>query len=562
MTTLAKLNCLLLAPLLILAGALAAHGGSYPATIKYRQTMTKIVDETQLQGWPSGGYETAGRHIEEIVASPENNILAFTVKMDSYSDKRLYVMGNGGQLIDCTAYLNAAGVNPNNVYGLKMSLDGLRIFFFGTYGTDIYYLIPWFIWEVHPAFKGLAFGDFRVPYTVNYDGTKLFFKHVAGSPGFTIPGLYYANVGDATYTAHLMMAMSKLPGEQNTNLLRYLGSSQCGGSLLCTWFSSISNSTAMWQVPTPLNPPNPSGDPVKLPDEDHTGVWEEASLPNKIVASQLGTPEGYASALYACRDSGQNEKLYYLQLVPEPTYQNRRLLSADGGGFSFPALYDNGNFVRIARFSGPFRKATRVNLLTGEQRDTHSYWFGESNAPYYLTDLAGSSGSLARFYYMATKPVDQTARIHQVDMAAPGGYGWAPNISSINFSKSAWAYEDTTPLTVTAQITDPKGPTNLQYVFMQVLVDGLEMPAWLTNGYKPCSEAQMFDSGGNGIFTCTSNLIKYSSFYTHYTLPHEVGIRIIAKNKDSHYMIADTTITLTTKGVMSGPAVRSLLLSD
>ena len=72
----------------------------------------------------------------------------------------------------------------------------------------------------------------------------------------------------------------------------------------------------------------------------------------------------------------------------------------------------------------------------------------------------------------------------------------------------------------------------------------------------------MFDSGGNGIFTCISNLTKYSSFYNHYTLPHEVGIRIIAKNKDAHYMIADTTITLTTGGALSGGAINSLLLME
>lgn len=532
-----------------------SQAASYPAPIKYRQLMTKIVDETSLQGWPPG-HETAGRYIEEIVASPDNNIVAFTVvvEYEIYKDKRLYVLGNGGQLVDCTPYLIEAGVDPNDVYGLKMSHDGLRIFFFGKYGEDIYYLIPWFIWEVYPAFKGLFFGDFRVPYTVNYDGTKLFFKHVAGPPGFTIPGLYYANVGDATYTAHLMMAMSKLPGTQNINLLRYLGSSQYGGSLLLTWYSSISNTTAMWRVPTPLNPPNLSGDPIKVPLEDHPMVWAESSLPNKIVASQLGAPEGQTSALYAYQDNGQNERLYYVDLI---SGEKKRLLSADGGGFSFPALFDDGYFCRIARFSGPFRKATRVNLLTGEQRDTHSYWFGESNTPHYLTDLTDS----ARYYFMASKPVDQTARIHQIDMGTSASYGWAPNISSISFSKSAWAYEDSTPLTVSAQITDPKGPTNLQYVYMQVLVDGLEMPAWLTNGWKPITEAQMFDSGGK-VFTCTSTLYKLSSFFTHYRLPHEVGIRIIAKNKDSHYMIADTTITLTTRGALSVPAINALLLLD
>lgn len=561
MNAIKKIYLLVVALVLPFGLVLESKAASYSAPITYRQSMTKIVDETRLQGWPAG-YETAGRHIQEIVASKENNILAFTVKLDNYLDKRLYVLGNGGQLVDCTTYLTEAGVNPNNVYGLRMSYNGNRIFFFGKYGEDIYYLVPWFVWKVYPAFKGLAGGDFRWPYSVNHAGTRLFFKHVV-NPGSlqAIPGLYYANVGDLTFTPHLMMNMNQLPGPQNANVLRFLGASQEGSSLLCTYFGSAAgNSTAMWRVFTPNGPPSPSQPPVKIPDEDHTWVWGEQDLRNKIVASKLS--EGSASALYASQDSGQNEKLYYLQLTTSSTYQNRRLLSGDGGPFLFPTLYDDGAFSRFARFTGPFHKATRVDLLTGEQRDTHSIWFGESNDAYYLTDLVDdSSGTYARFYYMATKPYGQTARIHRVDLAAPpGGNKLAPRISSITFDKPVWAYEDTTPLKIKAWVSDPKGLSNLQYVYMQALVDGLEQPAWLTNGLKPITEAQMFDSGGNGVFNAVSNLSRDSSFYTHYNLPHEVGIRIIAKNKEGHYVIADTVITLTNRGASSFPATSTLLL--
>jgi hypothetical protein len=333
--------------------------------------------------------------------------------------------------------------------------------FLGAKGISvIYYLIPWSVWEVHPAFKGLAGGDGRLPYTVKYDGSKLFFKHVTTPGGISVVGLYYADVGDPTYTAHLMMPMSKLPGDQNPNHLWYLGSSEYGGSLLCRWYSSTTNSQAMWRVPTPSNPPYDSGDPIKVPLEEHNAVWDNSDLHNKIVASQIGTPEGAASALYAYRDSGQLDKLYYVDLI---SGEKKRLLSADGAPLTFPALYDDGYFTRVARFTGPYHKATRVNLLTGEQRDTHSYWFNESNDPYYLTDLVNdSSGTYARFYYMATKPYGQTARIHQIDMTAPPtGNGSAPLISSISFSKPAWSYQDPTPLTVTAQISDPKGRANL-----------------------------------------------------------------------------------------------------
>ena len=147
---------------------------------------------------------------------------------------------------------------PTKVYGLKMSHDGLRIFFFGVYGTDIYYLIPWFIWQVQPAFLGLAGGDGRVPYTVNYDGQQALFQTCDHSRRHLCSRSLLRQRRRPDLYPHLMMPMSKLPGTQNTNLLRYLGSSEYGGSLLCTWyFGSISsNSTAMWRVPT-LQPPQP-----------------------------------------------------------------------------------------------------------------------------------------------------------------------------------------------------------------------------------------------------------------------------------------------------------------
>jgi hypothetical protein len=135
-----KQSCLLILTLVLAFGLICqSQAANYPAPIKYRQLMTKIVDETSLQGWPPDNI-TAARYIEELVASPDNNILAFTViaKYDIYKEKRLFVLGNGGQLVDCTPYLTAAGVDSNNVYGLRMSHDGNRIFFFGKYGEDIY----------------------------------------------------------------------------------------------------------------------------------------------------------------------------------------------------------------------------------------------------------------------------------------------------------------------------------------------------------------------------------------------------------------------------------------
>jgi hypothetical protein len=318
----------------VIWGIHQAEAATYLATINYRERIVKLLEESQFQGWPSGA-ETAGRHIEEVVAHREGTPVAFTVKLDIYSDKRLYVYGNGTQLVDCTPYLNAAGINPSSVYGLRWSHEGNRLFFLVANTYDMYYLVPWFIWKVYPAFKGVPDqGWVPWPYSVNYEGTRIFFKGVLNHEA----GLYYVNVGDSTYTLHPMMLMSQLPGPQNWNVLRFLGASWEGGSLLCTYFGSAAgNSIAMWRVPTPSNPPNPSQAPVKVPNEEHTWVWAESD-PNKIIDSGIGTPEGHATALYTYQDSG-NEMLYYVDLI---SGEKRQLLSADGGIYLFPTLLTTG----------------------------------------------------------------------------------------------------------------------------------------------------------------------------------------------------------------------------
>jgi hypothetical protein len=533
-----------------------SEAATYPATIKHYQTMTKLLDETQLRGWPSG-LETAGRHIEEMVAHRDGADLAFTVTLDAYSDKHLYVLTNGlAELVDCTSALNAAGINPNNVYGLHWSHEK-RLFFLVANTYDMYYYL--LSDKVYPAFKGVPDqGWVPWPYSVNYEGTRLFFKGALNGAG----GLYYSDVPgpsdpNPTYTLHPMMLMSQLPGPQNWNVLRFLGASWEGGSLLCTYFGSAAgNSIAMWRVPTPLLPPNPSQAPVKVLDEEHTSVWgSESNIPDKIIDSGIGSADGGpASVLYACQDSGQNEKLYYYSRGTD----SKQLLSADGGSFLFPTLYDDGYFARFARFTSPGHKATVVNLLTGEQRDTHSSLFAESSllyGSYYLTDLTDdSSGHLANHYFMASKIGSPAlARLDLIDMAP--FYRWAPIIDIISFSKPLWLFDGTMPLTITVHVTDPTG-LNILWVNVLALVDGLEQPVWLSG--KPFVEGQLTDQGG-GVYTFTTTLNKSSNFFTNFKLPKDVGIRIIAKNAGEHYGIADTTIRITTRAALSSAATIMLL---
>jgi hypothetical protein len=233
----------------------------------------------------------------------------------------------------------------------------------------------------------------------------------------------------------------------------------------------------------------------------------------------------------------------------------KTIIAPNCGGVTFPAMSPNGAF---ARFGALGYYNTRVILATMDKRDTSSYWFGEaaSIGSSNLTDLTADN----RYYFLGSGPYGSTARIHRIDMAPSGSTAPAPDITSISFSRPLIVLgDDTHPVTITVQVSDPGGLANLQWVRMHTLVEGREFPAGQI--YEPLSYNNALINVGGGTFTTTATANKW--FYISNPvppLPRPIGVRIIAKNSAEHYVMADAVITVTTKGVMSGPAARSLLL--
>ena len=220
----------------------------------------------------------------------------------------------------------------------------------------------------------------------------------------------------------------------------------------------------------------------------------------------------------------------------------------------------------LARISAGGFKASRIDLKTMAARDTASYWFDE-----YAT--IGESAGLSditldnRSYFLASKKAANNAAIHRIDMA-PTDFSQAPNITNIAFNRTFLPFDDTKFITVTAQLSDAKGLGNLQWVRILPLWDGVEfpegviyMPLWFGSG-------DLYDDGthgdlvaGDGIYTNnTITVQKWSEFYTRNRLPKKVGLRLIAKNKDSHYTIADTEFMVGNPAGLSIPATLQLLL--
>jgi len=534
--------CLVLAVTMIFLGV-GQSWSAYPVLIQYRQTMTKVIQEVNVTGWPAG-LENAERYFSEIVVSANGAKVGFVVKLNFLPDKHIFVMdADGSNLVDLTPNL-PPGMPNSEIASLQINDSGSRLFFrrnnVNPPYNNIYYFDTTFPYHYQPAFLGY---DWMARFTINSAGTTLYFPNTWLASGINQSGLVEANVvGGSAFT--IKFNVNEIPHETNWGLA-YLGSAKTLGRMLFTFFPDWYDPghVAMYMV-------GGVGPLTKVPNEEHQYVWA-FDYPNSIISA-----DGNA-ALYLVQDGSGPQYLYLAGLVS----QLKSLIIQSAGNFSFPTLSPDGLMARISTFG---YNSTRFIISPRDTRDTFSKYFGESFAigasP--LTDFTQDN----RYYFMGSDP--GTARIHRIDMN-PVAFNPQPNISNITFSKNLWMYDDATPLTVTAQVSDAKGLGNILWVKMTSLVDGREFPEWLD--YEPLAyDPLLYDDGthgdvtpGDGIFTNnTITLKKISNFYTHYTLPHRVGIRLVVKNNDDHYMIADTIISVFGRGPWSTPAIMPLLLLD
>ena len=125
----------------------------------------------------------------------------------------------------------------------------------------------------------------------------------------------------------------------------------------------------------------------------------------------------------------------------------------------WPNLSPDASLARIS--AGGF-KASRIDLKTLAARDTASSYFDEYGT---IGESAGLSDITLdnRSYYLASKKAANNAAIHHIDMA-PTDFSQAPNITNIAFNRAYLPFDETKFITVTAQLSDAKGLSNLQWV--------------------------------------------------------------------------------------------------
>lgn len=289
--------------------------------------------------------------------------------------------------------------------------------------------------------------------------------------------------------------------------------------------------------------------PTRVPDEMHDSIWDGDR--NTHIVSADGS-----KALYFYTDLWS----HYLSQVDLSSGIKTPIAQTDNiHSFFLPTMAPSGNY---AFFSSPNNNRTRANLATGDQRDSLSYLFTESGASgaYLISDITADD----RYYFMGSKL--DIGRIHRID-TAPTDFSQAPNIAAINFTSNRLPNDGTTRTTVTATVSDAQGLATISWVRLKSLVDGLETPEWMT-GYEPLAydDWNLFDDGthgdqvpGDGIYT--NNTIRTNptcNFYERFTLPKAVGVRIVARDENNNYVMAEPSLTVFNR--MAQPSVPLLLL--
>ena len=254
--------------------------------------MVRVFTESQVSGWLA----PYGRHFREMAVSANGAKIGFTVKLDSYSDKRLYVANaDGTGLTDVTGSV-PTGKLPKDVTSLQMNDTGTRLFFRDYPTGSIYYLDTASPNNSHVALLDAAWVDARKPYTLDTAGNTLFLKHqVATRAGIWRNGLYSCPVGG---TPAIVFNIDEITHTVDWNL-RYLGSGKVGPLFFIFdqdyWNRLGVPDFFMYKT---------GATPTRLPDETHQYIWDEQNLPNTIVSA-----DG-SKILYGYKDASTPRQLH------------------------------------------------------------------------------------------------------------------------------------------------------------------------------------------------------------------------------------------------------------
>jgi hypothetical protein len=541
-------------------GMAVAESTSYPAPILYKQANTLILDKEDIKGWPADDPNSDYRQFTGVTVSADGSKVLFSACADYTAigtDCRPFVVDPDG-----TGLLDASAVFPPDIKSrswgwgnMRINDDGSRFFVMAhRYESGVIDERQVYYYDIPGGTAGRAETDGFAPpeaadwFNINSTGSRFYHGKYDNGPA---EGFWYTDFGGSK---NLIFDVSTLPCDAGTqlcdhlNLAAFLGSSAQGDRTFFSWMSyylsngSPDNRSAMWFSDL-------SGNTQKLTGDDHSWVW---SGDWRGVSNSDGT-----WALYARRHaSGDPYQLYVVDVATGGeelvTWTSRT---------STPASFmtRSGRYVFVAGESGDagVHYHTLIDLVSGGERDSWSYHLPTSGN---VSNITADD----RYYYVTTTQLGSS--LYRVDTApeASADFSQAPNIEAIRFSCPYLLHDESGRVAVSVKVTDSQGAANIESVLLTAIVEGRESPPW-PMGRGPLAfpsgdpgSTWLYDDGthgdetpGDGVFSFDAIATRkgdyegFNTWYSHFSLPHNVGIRIVAKDKDSNYTIADTELTIT-----------------
>ena len=538
----------------------------YDSPIDYQQAVSKILKRGDIS-W--GDKADHYYNFSSVLVSADGSTVLFTGKCEFCSPgevRPFLVNPDGSNLRDISGMLPSDIVNRWWAYrNLALTDDGSKLFFRAVVEAGYYDDEYFYLYDVASSTTTLAlpmdegFSPFASTWRFRIDasGSKLYMDEYDAGWSDTLEkhrkGLFYAETGG---TRQWYFDVDDLPCDShcgNLNMFKLLGVSKQNDRAFFHWNSDYSQ-TDDSNRHTGFYYTDRSGIPVRLSQEEYYSIYDS-------------DPRGIC-------DTEGNTAIY--RYIPE--YPMTHPLSLAVVDVASKTSRDVAWTYSLNGFSAHLSRSGRYVLVNGEYGDDGTYYqtlidldsdTSRDTWSYHMMSRWGSTSNITeddRYFFYTYDNNDANSGLYRIDTRSTGD-DLAPYVHSIRFSQPALLDEDDVAMAAQAKISAPGGLERIDRVTLLPLIDGQEDPAYFM-GRAPLAfphgdpgSTLLYDDGthgdavaGDGIFTFDGIATRRGSYsreeggwntwYYHNTLPASLGIRVVVRDKDYNYAIADTRLLI------------------